>query len=251
MQIPLRDLAYLSEIDLFKIIISSADRFPGLYRILSSWQTALHDNLYLKLMPFLEAVYRTQKGESWKRHEWLAAHELIYDLSYGTDSRNEQRQSNEIKEVLRQRGREWFQNPTSFSLALIDNVTPIDEIEINQTYYMMGSLIRFEQERVLISYDDYSGESFMSLSIPFAQVKEYIDTTFSPQSLGELFLRAEIIGHLNFNESGDGLLQSRNEQVDGLILKYPGNCPIFAAPNYNEILPIRFAKLIGVGNVCK
>lgn len=251
MHINLRDLTYLSDLDLFKIILSSADRFPGLYRISSSWQQSLQSDAYLKLFPFLEIIFRAEAGETWDREEWFAAHRHIFELSYGKGSRNEERKDADLRLLLKEKGHKWFNAPKSFALVLIDNATPVNEILQDKSYYMMGSILHFKKDRCFISYNDLDGSFAQSLDVPFQVAKEYIDSVFSQKSLNDLFLQSEIIAHLSFDESDDGELKYDMSKVSNLLLTYPGNCPIFAAANYQEILPIRFAKLIGVSNVCK
>lgn len=235
--------------DLFKIIISSADFFPGLYRISSSWKQSIEQDRYLKLLGFLEIVFHAEKGRRWSRDQWFSAHDHIFKLAYGKNSRNDQREEDDIKVLLKNRGFDWYKKAKSFSLALIDSETSVHEIELNKTYYMMGSLLRFESERFLISYDDFSGQSVLSLNVGFAEALKYIHDTFSSDSIRNLFLQSEIVAHLNFIEDSEGELTYDGSKVDRLLERFPANCPVFASVNYDPQLPIRFAKLIGVGNV--
>lgn len=251
MDINLRDLTYLSDLDLFKIIISSADRFPGLYRISSTWQQTLQSDTYLKLFNFLETIFRTEAGYSWTREDWFKAHRHIFELAYGKGSRNEERKDADLRLMLKERGFKWFNDPKSFDLVLIDNATPVNEILPDKSYYMMGSILHFKEDRCLISYNDLDGTFAQSLNVSYGVAKNYIDSVFSEKSLNDLFLQSEIIARLSFDESDEGELKYDMNKVNNLLLTYPGNCPIFAAANYKEILPIRFAKLIGVSNVCK
>lgn len=251
MLVNLKDMAYPDELELFKMIISSADRFPGLYRISSTWQQALHQDHYVKLLKFLEICHLSQKGSYWHRDEWFKAHQHVFNLAYGKNSRNEQRQDHELKGFLKEKGFDWFTRPTSFALAAIDNVTPVTEIEKEKSYYVMGSLIRFHEKSVSISYDSYSKKSGLELSVSFDTARSYIAQTFSEKSLSDLFLQAEILAHLDFDDEGEGKLLFHPEDMNNWIMRFPGNCPLFASVNYDETLPIRFAKLIGVSDVLR
>lgn len=251
MLVNLKDMAYPDELELFKMIISSADRFPGLYRISSTWQQALHQDHYVKLLGFLEICHLTQKGSYWHRDEWFKAHQHVFNLAYGQKSRNEQRQDNEVKVYLKEKGFDWFSSPNSFALAAIDNITPVTDIECDKTYYMMGSLIRFNEKSVSISYDSYTKESALELPVPFSAAKAYIQETFGEKDLTDLFLQAEILAHLEFDPEGEGKLLFHPEEMNDWLLRYPVNCPLFASVNFKDQLPIRFAKLIGVSDVLR
>jgi hypothetical protein len=249
MQIDLSALTYINDRDLFKIIISSADLFPGLYRISSSWKQTLEQKHYLKLLPLMEIIFHSEKGRKWTRDQWLAAHNDIFNLSYGKESRNEQREENDIKLLLKNKGYSWYKEPESFSLALIDSETSVTHIEPNKTYYMMGSLLRFEEKRFLVSYDSVSHDFALSLNVGYQEALEYINSTFSSDSLKNLFLQAEIVAHLNFDKENVGTLHYNVATIEELMGRFPPNCPIFASVNRTPNLPIRFAKLIGVSNV--
>lgn len=251
MLVNLKDLAYPDELSLFKMIISSADRFPGLYRISSTWQQALHEDQYLKLLRFLEVCHLAEKGSYWHKDEWFKAHHHVFNLAYGKNSRNEQRQDNDLKIYLKERGYDWFTKPTSFVIAAIDNITPVTSIELEKSYYMMGSLIRFHENKVSISYDSLTQKSALELNIPFKIAEEYIHQTFQEKDLTDLFLQAEILAHLEFDAEGEGKLLFNPADMNEWIMRFPGTCPLFAAVNYDEVLPIRFAKLIGVSDVTR
>jgi len=249
MQIDLSSLAYIGEMDLFKIIISSADYFPGLYRISTSWKQNLEQDSYLKLLSFLEIAFHSEKGRRFSRNDWFKAHEDFFDLSYGKESRNEQREEEDVKVLLKEKGYDWYKKPKSFALALIDNATPVTQIEKDRTYYMMGSLLRFEENRFLVSHDDFANDSALSLNVNFDEASKYIQSTFSEDSLKKLFLPAQIVAHLNFDQQDLGNLSYDIAAIDRLFGLFPPNCPLFASVNHKPNLPIRFAKLIGVSNV--
>ena len=249
MQIDLSSLTYINEMDLFKIIISSADFFPGLYRISTSWKQNLEQDSYLKLLSFLEIAFHSEKGRQFSRDQWFKAHEEFFDLSYGKESRNEQRAEDDIKVLLKNKGYHWYRKPKSFALTLIDSATPVAQIEVNKTYYMMGSLLRFEENRFLVSYDDFSRESVLSLNVSFHEAIKYIQSAFSSDSLKKLFLQAQIVAHLDFDKEDQGILTYDMNSIDSLFERFPANCPLFASVNHQPNLPIRFAKLIGVSNV--
>ncbi len=251
MKIALKDLTYIDEFDLLKIILSSADRFPGLYRFSSSWKRELESDSFMKALSFLEVCHLTYKGKSWSKSEWLEVHQKIFSLAFGENSRDSDRKDRVAGELLKQKATDWYNSASSLSLAIIETNLLVSEIEIGVSYYMMGSLIRFEENCVKISYNDFKQTAHTVFNIPFLKVKKYIDETFSVSSLGELFFRAEIIADLTFDNNEIGSLKFKDEVVESLLINFSGNAPIFASINYREELPIRFAKLLGVSNVAR
>ncbi len=245
-----KDLTYLSQFDLFKIIISSADRFPGLYRISSSWEQSLADRKFMKLIDFMEALFHSEKGRQWTKKEWLQTHDDIFKSAFGKNSRNDQREENDIKETLKEKNYNWYSRPNSFRLLTIDTLLPTLELLEGQSYYMMGSIIRFDSNKVRIAYDYYADQSYLDLDISFSESKKYIDQTFSKQAFGELFLHAEVVGHLGFKDDLGSLLCTKNK-FESLFETFLPTSHIFASVIYPQKLPIEYAKPIGVSNVTK
>lgn len=251
MKVALKHLTYINDLDLLKIILSSADVFPGLYRFASTWRLELERQNYMNLLSFLEACHCAEQGQQWKKSQWLSAHERIFNLAFGEKSRDSVRTDRETGDLLKKKAQAWITNPKSFSLAVIDINQPVEEILIDTSYFLMGSLIRFNKNSVEISYDHLNNVSHTTLQVNFQQAKEYINAVFGQKSLSELFLKAEIIGQLDFNEDELGVLRFDKNNLNHLLINFSGNAPVFASVNYGSILPIRFAKLIGVTNVCR
>lgn len=201
-------------------------------------------------LSFMQACY-CQERQKWMKDDWLNIHQKIFELGFGETGRDSERRDREAGEILKQKALDWVSQANSFSLAVIDINQPVFEISRDTTYYMMGSLIRFSQDSVEISYNHYQGNSQTSLKVGFEQVQRCVAQMFSPQSLSELFFKAEVVGQLDFEESGLGNLSFNELQVSNLMTNFSGNAPVFASVNYSEILPIRFAKLIGVSDVSR
>lgn len=251
MKIHLKNLAYIEKFDFLKIILSSADRFPGLYRFTSSWKNDLEDNQFLKALSFLEACYKSDLNTKWTRDEWLRVHDKVFDLSFGEKGRNSERKDIDTGEMLKKMSTEWIDRAKSISLAVIEINFPVLEIIPDNTYYVMGSLIRFTQQHTYISYDHFEGKWHTKLDVGFEEVSNYIKNTFSPSSLSELFYKAEIIGKLRFHENGETDLDFDRNQLNELLITFTPNAPVFGTIDYPEILPVRLAKLVGVSNVCR
>lgn len=250
--LPLQQLCYPNDQDLLKIILSSADRFPGLYRISSSFKNTLDSDLYMKWIHFFEVTYRTQKNnQTWDRSEWLNAQDSVFDIGFGSNSRNEERAEDDLKAILRDKYYSWYNNSKLFCLAVIDNQTPIQEIEVDSTYYMMGSLIRFTQDSIHIGWDQLTQKSYKTIELPFAESKKFIESIYSDQAIQDLFFKSEIVGHLSFNEKNIGTLKFDNTFIENNFHLFNPKSIILGANLYDTKLPIQFAKPIGVSNVCR
>lgn len=249
--LPLQQLCNPSEQDLLKIILSSADRFPGLYRISSSFKNTLDSDLYMKWIHFFEVTYRTKKNnQQWLRSDWLKAQDSVFDIGFGSHSRNEERSEDDLKALLKEKYYDWYTKSNHFCLAVIDNQNPVEEIEVDTTYYMMGSLIRFTQSSVKIGWDQLTQSSYQTIQMPFTETKNFINSIYSPMALGDLFFRSEIVGHLKFDNKNLGYLEFNEQWIESSFHLFNPKSIILGANLYDTKLPIQFAKPIGVSNVC-
>ena len=250
-QIPLGILTNPNEGDLAKIILSSADHFPGLYRFSSSFKDRLDSPDFMKWLNFFETAYRTSlKNQKWTREEWFRAQEIIFEIGFGKGSRNEDRDEDDLKSILKARYQDWFRQTNSFRLAVIDHVTAINEIEVNKTYYMMGSLLHFKYSCFEIGWDAIARKSYQTIQMPFEQVKTYIQQIYSEKTQSELFFKAEVVGHLSFSKDNFGSLSFDMKDLESRFGEFSPQSIIFASNIYNFQTPIQFAKPIGVSNVC-
>jgi hypothetical protein len=249
MQLDLKDLAYLDDFSFFQIVLSSADVFPGLYRFASSWQRPKHDDGFLRLTSFVECCALTEAGKKWNRHEWLRAHRLVHELSFGEKGRNSERKEKDVGGFLEECSVAWASQERNLSLAYIDADFPVSEVTAGATYYVMGSLIHFSKDKTYVSFSKLTKEWLYELDVSFEQAVGYIQRVFGPEALARLFFRAEVIGELNF--VGDEATLSFDSQLleEALAVASPGSL-VFGAFRYDRVLPIRFAKLVGVSNVC-
>lgn len=249
--VPIDKLIHFDEWTLFKSIISSADRFPGLDRSSPSWKQSIVEERYLKWLPFIEVVLLSQKNKKWTREQWFEAQDHIFNLSFGKGSRNEQISEMSIKEILKEKALNRYKSPSSFRLAIIDPESEVFEIKCGRTYFMMGSLIRFEEQTVKIGYDQVAKDSYLDLNISFKKAEEYIASTLSEDSINDLFLKSEVVAHLKFGDSNQGELEYDNDYIQNQFGYFQPNAPIFASPIYKTNLPIQYSKPIGVTNVGK
>lgn len=253
MKIDLTRLAYLDDLQLFKTIISSADRFPGLYRIDPQYGNLLEREEFLRLIDLLEVQHLAEsQNRSWSRDEWLSAHEIISKLSYGPGGRNEQRTEGDVKALMRERYDHWVYFSKRLSFCVVDTFQRVQEIKINKTYYLMGSLLHFSADKVFVAYEAHGAKYSQALNVSFVIAAEYIHRIFSTKSLSELFWRAEVVAHLNFaevNEGPNGVLDCDPLMLAETLGEFHPGSPVIAAVNDGPMMPIQYAKFIGVTRV--
>lgn len=248
--IPLKTLIHPSDEELAKIILASADRFPGLYRVSTSFKQALEQDLFMKWFDFFQTAFLSQtQGKTWSRKEWLKAQNHIFGLAYGKGSRNEERSEEDIKKIMRDKYYEWFSQPQKFRLAVIDNSTPVTEIECGKTYYLMGSLLRFEQNSLEVGWDDVQKKSYQSLKVPFEVLNQYIHSIFNTEDITDLFIRSESVAHLEFDQHQNGQLLFDMSKIESTFNEFDPKSLVMASAIYERDLPIQYAKPMGVTNV--
>lgn len=250
---PLADLTTPSEEELAKIILSSGDRFPGLYRISSSFKQALEEDIYMKWIDFFQVAFLTKtKNRTWSRSEWLKAQSRIFTLAFGKNSRNEERAEEDVKKIMRESYHQWFSSANRLRLAVIDTSSPVEDIECGKTYYLMGSLLRFEKESLLVGWDEVAKKAYCNLRVSFDDLQKYIHSIFTPQDITDLFIRSEVVSHLVFNENSEsakGELIFELDAVEKSFQEFNPKGLIFASVIHDLDLPVQYSKPMGVSNV--
>lgn len=249
-EISISTLINPSEEELAKIILSSADRFEGLYRVTSALKKTLDNEIFMKWMDFFQTAYlsSTQK-KCWTRSEWFKA-QMLLEPAYKKEGLIEETPHEGSPTSMKERYQKWTVETQNFSLAVIDNVTPVEDIECGKTYYMMGSLLRFEENQLLVGWNEVQKTAYCTLHVSFKTLREHIRSSFSPQAVSELFLRADIIAHLEFRPDHDeGLLTFDLAKIENTFHEFAPQSIVMAAVAYPQGLPIQFSKPLGVSNV--
>jgi hypothetical protein len=250
LDIPLKTLINPSEEELAKIIISSADRFPGLYRISSSFKQALEGDIFMKWIDFFQTAYLAKtQNKSWSRSEWSKAQDYIFSLAYGRGSRNEERSEQDIKKIMRDKYHEWYATPQKFRLAVIDTSTPVLDIECGKTYYLMGSLLRFEENSLEVGWDQVNKKSYQSLKVPFKVLYQCMHSIFNIEDITDLFIRAESVAHLDFTNSETGNLIFDLNHIEKVFHDFDPKSLVMGSAIYKQNVPVQFSKPMGVTNV--
>lgn len=252
LNIPLKTLINPSDEELAKIIISSGDRFPGLYRISASFKQALEDDIYMKWIDFFQVAYLAKaQNKTWSRSEWLKAQDHIFNLAFGKGSRNDNRPEEDLKKVMRDKYHSWYSTPERFRLAVIDTTTPVTDIECGKTYYLMGSLLRFEKDSLEVGWDQVENKSYQTLRVPFEGVHKYIHSIFRAEDITDLFIHAESVAHLEFTTSDFGQLIFDLNKIEKTFHDFDPKSLVMGSAIYKQNVPIQFSKPMGVTNVLK
>lgn len=250
-EIPLDTLAQPTEEELIHIILASADRFPGLYRISTGFKETFDSPNFMKWMNFFQTSYLSQTQKKfWTRSEWFQAHDQIFEIGFGEGSRNEERQEEDLKKILRDKYHQWYTQASSYRIAVIDNITPIEHIEVNTTYYMMGSLIHFGSDRLHIGWDQFSQTAYSSFTYDFTRIQKYIHSIYSSDALKDLFFKADCVAHLDFDTQQIGKLSFDLKSIEMSFHNFHPQSIVLASAKYDKPLPIQYAKPMGVSNVC-
>lgn len=247
-EILIENINALQNTDVFKILMSSAEHFPGMYKISLDHQPFLANSSYLKLINVYEMLIN-HKLESIPFRQLLSAQELQHLYIFEKSNRNTKRKDNEMKELLPQKNQAWLNTLSKLNLCVVDNVLPISHIECDRTYYMMGSLIRFKKDAVLVGYNHYLDQTALKLSIDFTFAEKYLESIYKPDDLEKLFMKAEVIGQLSPSESGFCLLKCHFENLNTLLAEFHPNSLVMGASARDENpLPIDFAKPVLLSN---
>ena len=239
------DIATMSDENMMKVLFSSADYFPGLYRYTLGTLPFPYDNLTVRGL--FAAFVKQQQGKNWTRNEWFGEQIKTHSNTM-EDGRNYERVDKNLAVNLSQRAFNRFMLPSSFALAALAIGRTVNTLECNKTYMMMGSHIHFTAGAIYVGYDDLTCEYTFKLDVDFTTATKYINSIMSASDISALFQYSSIVAHLNFN--GDvGMISSR-ENI--LINQEHFNDPVFATPiTYDNPLSIKYAKLLGLSDVTR
>lgn len=237
----------MSDQEFMQVLFSSADYFPGLYRYTLGTLSFPYDNLNHQQL-FTAFMQQQYYEKQWVHQQWFARQDEIH---YGSmkvqQSRNQSRVDVSLAEELSERAYRRYVSPTLYALAAIDIENSVEDLMCGSTYMMMGSHIRFEQDKLYVGYDDMMGTFCIELKVSFFDCVEYIQRIMTQKDVSKLFNHSRVVAHLLFE---DGPLGTICTTPEALASWHNFNSPVFATPlGYHAPLPIRYAKLIGVSNV--
>lgn len=241
----LKDLYSLSAEQKMQMIFSSGDYFPGFYRYTLGTQRVGEESLGLNTLIWL-FLEQKMTGNTHSKEDWLDLQHEIHDRDVASDTARNARNFPEVREMFAQKMMDWYFNASGFDIAYLDIETKVVEFEKNKTYYFMGSLIRQTETDLLISYNNLTAQSAMSIPVSFKETHAYITREFSSDQLRDLFLESEIIATLRF-QNDEGQLEMNEKEIDALMLRH-SETKVFGSPIESRYLPMRYAKSIRLTN---
>ncbi len=243
---PSKSLSELSDLEMMMTVLSSGDYFPGFYRYTMGTQKISDETLNLSNFIFL---YLEQNINGFKHHkeEWLQTQHEVYDRDVASETARNYHNFPEARKLITDGMYNWYFDETEYDVFYMKTDHKIEEVEINKTYYFMGSLIRYENGKLKIGYNDYLNEAVLSLNVSWDEFCSYLKKTFQKDWIGDLFLESEVIGCLSFDDKEMGSIGVHDERVDEYLAK-AFNLRVFAVPSKSRKLPIRFAKHIRLSN---
>lgn len=245
-EVKISDLVEIDDFDMMRVLFSSGDYFPGFYRYTLGTQRVGDESLSLNTLIWM---YFEQKMTGKKHHKelWLDLQHEIHDRDVASETARNARNFPSVRKSFSEKMMNWYFEGDGFDIAYQDIYTRVNAFESDTTYYFMGSLIRYENGRLHVGYNQFQKESALELRVRFDQVDKYLNEIFTPQQIGDLFLRAEIVAQLKFDSNDVGELSFVEESLDSLLLKN-SETKVFGAPFHSQDLPMRFAKSIRFTN---
>lgn len=246
-KVKLRDLCFLEDTDMMKIVLSSGDYFPGFYRFTMGTQFIGEESLNLGTLIWLY-LYQESTHHYFHREDWLELQHEIHDREIASERARNAGNFPHVREMFTERMMNWYTEASGFDLIYLDTTKKIDKFEIEKTYYFMGSLVRFENDHFMIGYNDITKQNTIDLKVGESNFFKYLNEVYSNEQISDLFIEAEIVAELLFNDCSQlGKINLDDSKIDSYLLKSIEG-KLLAAPINSRDLPMRFAKTIRLTN---
>jgi hypothetical protein len=242
----LNDLYDLSDLEMMKMIFSSGDYFPGFYRYTLGTQTIGDESLGLNTLIWL---YFEQKmtGQLHSKEDWLDLQHEVHDRDVASESARNFHNFPEVRKMFAEKMMDWYFKAKGFDIAYIDTETKVEAFRPDIAYYFMGSMVKYENQKLHISYNCMTKESSLTLDVTLAEITKYLGETFKTQQITDLFLETQTIATLEFDDGDEGVLNMNEDLIDSYLIKN-SEMKVFAAPFESRDLPMRYAKCIRLTN---
>lgn len=231
------DLAYLAtdvtDNEFAHIVLSSGDFFPGFYRF------TLGDRNYERgqLSP-KGLVSATLSNIQYTRSQWMY---ITKQRLRSMDERSMERSDYAIHEMLHDKYVEWMVSAKQYDIALIEIDNGPSTIFPETTYFFMGALIRFTRDSFHIGYDMLRDKTTLTIPLQFTEAQEYVSELYQDR-VCDLFLPADIVAALSFDDNDNGSLSATTETLNRLLMCDANSVVIASNRERSKHLPIRWAK---------
>jgi len=234
------DLLYLAnnitDQEFAKLVVSSGDYFPGFYRFTMGDRN--HERKQLSLKGLI-ACYFDQEVNSKKytREQWTT---YTKERHHVLDARNSSRSDSWVYEMLDQGYLKWMTEAREYDIALIEIDSGVDRIALDETYFFMGSLIRFEKNSLSLGFDLLRNESVLTIETDTSELIEYTEKMYQSH-LKDFFLPADCVASLKMNDNL-GTLSMSDKTVARAMTSDSNTVVIASNRNVSKQIPIRWAK---------
>jgi hypothetical protein len=224
--------AQLSDEEFAKTLLSSGDYFPGFYRFTMGDRNVEKGQL---TMSGLLAAFLSEKR--YTREEWthytLERHKVA-------NQRSIERSDMAVYQLLDKQYFSWMMEANTYDIIVMEIDNGPSEIEKDVTYFLMGSLIRFTDDKLLIGYDLLRSEFLFEIRFGYQQARDYINQIYG-SAVKDFFLPTDIVASLEFVD-GKGELNMSEKTVTRTVLSHPNSVVYASNRDVSKNLPIRWAK---------
>jgi hypothetical protein len=234
------DLLYLAnnitDQEFAKLVVSSGDYFPGFYRFTMGDRN--HERKQLSLKGLL-ACYFDQEVNSKKytREQWTTYTKERHQF---LDARNSSRSDSSVYEMLDQGYLKWMTGAREYDIALIEIDSGVNRIALDETYFFMGSLIRFQKDSLSLGFDLLRNESVLTIKTDTSELIEYTERMYQSH-LKDFFLPADCVASLEMVD-GTGTLSMSDKTVARAMTSDSNTVVIASNRDVSKQVPIRWAK---------
>ena len=234
------DLLYLAnnitDQEFAKLVVSSGDYFPGFYRFTMGDRN--HERKQLSLKGLL-ACYFDQEVNSKKytREQWTTYTKERHQF---LDARNSSRSDSSVYEMLDQGYLKWMTGAREYDIALIEIDSGVDKIQLDQTYFFMGSLVRFQNNSLSLGFDLLRNESVLTIDTDTSELIEYAERMYQSH-LKDFFLPADCVASLEMVDD-TGTLSMSDKTVARAMTSDSNTVVIASNRDVSKQVPIRWAK---------
>ena len=220
-----------------KVVLSSGDYFPGFYRFTMGDRN--HEDGQLTIKGLTSRYFeQISLDKTYSRSEWT---EFTHKRLGAQDLRNEEHSDYAIYEILDEKYKEWMLTPNEYDIAVIDIDCGVNKLNIDQTYFFMGSLIRLTEGKLLIGYDDLRKTSVQEIPVDTDEIINYTIQIYG-ENHKEFFLPADVVASLKFDSNDQGHITMTDESLSRAVTSDSNNVVIASNRDVSKHIPIRWAK---------
>jgi len=227
-----------------KIILSSGDYYPGFYRFTMGDRNFEDGQLSIK---GLVRAYFEQMSldKTYSRKEWTA---FTHKRLTPQDERSKERTDFSVYELLEDKYKQWQLTPKEYDIAVIDIDCGVQELQLDQTYFFMGSLIRLTHGKFLIGYDYLRDTWLEEISVDTDAIISYTKSIYATNHK-EFFLPADLIASVAFNDQEQGNITMTDDSLSRAVTSDANNIVIASNRDVSSNIPIRWAKDILLSDI--